>query len=123
MQRIFSIEAREPAEDEDPKIKSLRENIFAEYERLVLRDKVFPNPPERGQFGYAYIHLKDGAEPIRQKPFVMHGERHEAYKKVVHDWIDNDFIERHFKGRGEWLSQGFVVPKKQPVFLGGGSPT
>ena len=47
---------------------------------------------------------------------VLHGERHDAYKRVVQDWIDNMFIERPTKGKGEWLSQGFVVPKKSADF-------
>jgi hypothetical protein len=46
----------------------------------------------------------------------MHGERQEAYKKVVEDWLENGFIERPLKGTGEWLSQGFVVPKPKADF-------
>ena len=117
MQRVCSIiEARESNEPEDPRVEGLREKIFAEYEGVVFASKVIPDPPERGQYGYAYIALKEGAVPIRQKPFMMHGERHEAYKKVVEDWIENKYIERPTKGRGEWLSQGFVVPKKGADF-------
>ena len=46
----------------------------------------------------------------------MHGERQEAYKKVVEDWLERGYIERPTKGRGEWLSQGFVVAKPDAEF-------
>ena len=46
----------------------------------------------------------------------MHGERQEAYRKVVEDWLENGFIERPTKWQGEWLSQGFVVPKPKADF-------
>ena len=52
------IEAKDPEGPEDPRVAELREKIFMEYEGYVFRDKVFPDPPERGQFEYAYIHLK-----------------------------------------------------------------
>ena len=43
----------------------------------------------------------------------MHGERAEAYKKVVQDWLDRGFIERPDPAKPqEWLVQGFCVPKK-----------
>ena len=35
---------------------------------------------------------------------------------MVQDWIDNGFIERPSKWQGEWLSQGFVVPKPKADF-------
>ena len=113
--KISVIEAKTP-EKEDPEVERLRERIFSDYDGTVFRDKVYPNPPERGPFGYAYIKLKEGAVPQRQKPFFMHGERQEAYKRVVQDWIENDFIERPTKWQGEWLSQGFVVPKPKADF-------
>ena len=97
-------------------MEELRKKLFSEYQAVVFASKVIPDPPEREQYGYAYIPFKEGATPIRQKPFMMHGERHEAYKRVVQDWIDNKYIERPTKGRGEWLSQGFVVPKKGADF-------
>ena len=46
----------------------------------------------------------------------MHGERHDAYKRVTEDWLECQFIERPTKGKSEWLSQGFVVPKKSADF-------
>ena len=65
----------------------------------------------------ATIPLKEGAIPFTAKATCMHGERAEAYKKVVQDWLDRGFIERPDPAKSqEWLVQGFVVPKKRAEF-------
>ena len=87
-----------------------------DYDGIVLRDEVIPDPPERGDYGYAYIPLKEGAVPQRQKPFVQFGEKQEALKKVTQQWIDQGFIERPKEKNCEWLCQAFVVPKKSATF-------
>ena len=107
---------------EEDKILELKQRIMQDYKDTVLRTTLFLDPPERGQYGYAYMPLKEGAVPVRQKPFFMHGERKEALEKVTQDWIDKKFIEPATSKNSEWLSQTFPVPKKNPVlFLGGGS--
>ena len=74
-------------------------------------------PPLRGAYELATIPLKEGAVPFTAKAFCMHGERAEAYKKVVQDWLDRGFIERPDTAKPqEWLVQGFVVPKKNAEF-------
>ena len=103
---------------ENPLVEELREKIFQDYTGTVICEELRPNPPVRGKYGYAFIPLKEGAAPQRCKPFNMHGERLEAYKKVTQDWWDHGFIERPTKGGCEWLSQGFVVPKNQTHFPG-----
>ena len=54
--------------------------------------------------------------PCDKKPFVLHGERLEAHKKVTLDWLENGFIEAIPGGKenAEWLSMTFPVPKKTP---------
>ena len=71
-----------------------REAIHRDYDGTVLREDVLPNPPVRGQYGYAYLPLKDGAVPQRQKPFTQQGEAKEAMVKMVAEWADKTFIER-----------------------------
>ena len=69
--------AREEAESSNqPKsqISELREKFLKEFEGTVFRDKVVPDPPVRGQYGYAFIPLKEGAVPTRAKQLFMHGE-------------------------------------------------
>ena len=60
----------------------MRENIHRDYDGVVLREEIIPDPPVRGMFGYANIPLQNDAVPQRQKPFCMHGDRQEAYKKL-----------------------------------------
>ena len=98
------------------KIKKLREAIHRDYDGTVMREGIWPDPPVRGLYGEAYIPLIEGAVPQRQKPFIMHGEKLEAYKKVVEDWIEKKYIERPTKKGCEWVSAGMVVPKKSATF-------
>ena len=58
---------------DDPRVEHLRAKLHEDYDGIVLRDEVIPNPPERGEYGYAYIPLKEGAVPQRQKQFVHFG--------------------------------------------------
>ena len=88
------------------KISKLKDAIYKDFEGKVFRSTVFPDPPVRGDYGYAVISLKEGARPTRQKPFFMHGERKDALEKITQDWIDMT----------EWLSQTFPVPKKSGDF-------
>ena len=98
------------------RIEDYRKKIHDDFDGTALRGEIEPDPPVRGLFGYAYIPLRENAEPTRQKPFQMYGERQEAFKTIVLDWIDKKFIERPQKGGVEWLSQGFAVPKKSTKF-------
>ena len=107
--------AGEETEQEEVTEK-LREQIHKDYDGTALSETLVPGTHERGLFGFAYIPLKDGAVPTRQKPIVTHGEKHDAYVKVTQDWIDKGFIERPWKKGIEWLSAGFVVPKKSVDF-------
>jgi hypothetical protein len=59
-----------------------------------------------------YIALRKDAEPKWQKPFAMHVEKQEAFKKIVDGWIEEDLIERPTKNGIEWCSAAFPVPKK-----------
>ena len=100
----------------EPRVEELRAKLQMDYGDKVLRSEVFEDPPERGVYGYAYLPLKEGAEPKRQKPFVQFGEKNEALKKVTQEWLDKKFIEKPTGRNCEWLSQAFVVPKKSDTF-------
>jgi hypothetical protein len=104
---------------ETERIENLRKQIVDDYTGVVFRDKLPPNPGARGRYGVAYIPLRENAEPTWQKPFAMHGEKEEAYRKIVDGWIDEDLIERPTKMGIEWCSAAFPVPKNQIPFRGG----
>ena len=65
--------------------------------------------PGRGPFGMAKIELIPGAMPRRQRSFKMVGEREEALKIILEDYIARGWLEPSFS---EWGSPCFVVPKK-----------
>ena len=80
------------------RLEELRAKIHHDFDGTALREELFPDPPVRGMFGYAYIPLEEDAIPTRQKPFQMYGERQEAFKQIVLDWVEKKFIERPTKG-------------------------
>ena len=90
------IEAREGAEEDDPRVEGWKAEIMEEYGKTVLSGEIVPDPPVRGPYGYAYIQLKEGAVPQREKPFRMHGERERAHLQVTEDWITKAYLERPF---------------------------
>ena len=98
------------------KVQKLRDQIVAEYADVVFRDKLPKDPPIRGMHGLAYIPLKDNAVPTRQCAYPMHGEKEEAYRKIVENWLEAGFLERPTKLGIEWCSAGFPVPKKSDTF-------
>ena len=51
-----------------------REKIFAERKDTTLSGKRVKNPSVRGLHGEAFIELKEGAKPKKQRPYENHGE-------------------------------------------------
>jgi len=74
-------------------VQEYRDTILKEYTDSVLTAKVLPNPPVRGRYGYAYIPLKEGAIPRRQKPFRMRGEKGKKHEKGTEDWLKHGYLE------------------------------
>ena len=64
----------------------------------------------RGQHGEAFIELKEGAKPKKQRPYESHGKKHEILR---------DIIQRNLREFGwveacmtsEWCCAPFTVPK------------
>jgi hypothetical protein len=108
--------AKGDCEQEDPRIEGLRQKIHEEYDGVVLRTEVIPNPPVRGVNGEAMIILKEGAVPQRQKPFRQFGEKHDAMMKIAQQWLEAGFIEKVTDPHVAWLCQAFAVPKKSATF-------
>jgi hypothetical protein len=110
--------AKGDCEKEDPRIEGLRQKIHEEYDGVVLRTEVIPNPPVRGVNGEAMIILKEGAVPQGQKPFRQFGEKHDAMMKIAQQWLEAGFIEKVTDPHVAWLCQAFAVPKNPQLFHG-----
>jgi hypothetical protein len=113
---IIAREGGDLSELSTDRLAEYRERFLKGYDGTVFRDKVIPDPPVRGQYGYAFIPLKEGAVPTRAKPFFMHGERKEALDKITEDWLKMQFIEPATTQNVEWMSMTFPVPKKSATF-------
>ena len=89
--------------------------LFTEYQGLVFKDRVSPDPPKRGPQGEAVIEIKPGSEAKKQRPIQLSGVRREAFITLTKEWLRDHKIE---PGVGPWSSPGFVVAKKAGKWRG-----
>ena len=99
----------EGEEVKDEAVDALIQALHRDYDGEVLRDRVFPNPPARGPYGYGRIELKPGAVPKKGRAISLSGERREAMIALVEEWMRDGKVE---DGQGPWSSPAFVVAKK-----------
>jgi hypothetical protein len=104
---------------ETERIENLRKQIVDDYSGVVFRDKLPPNPGPRGRYGVAYIPLKENAQPTWQKPFAMHGEKEEAYKKLLMAGLKKTLLNDQEKWELNGVVQLFPYQKSPTLFLGG----
>ena len=94
--------------------KERRQKIFAERKDTTLSGKLLKNPRVCGLHGEAFIELKEGAKPKKQRPYENHGKKHEILR---------DIIQRNLREFGwleacvtsEWCCAPFTVPKPPPA--------
>ena len=103
------------AGDPIPGVEPLIGKILEDFKETVFACDVPLDRPVRGPFGEATIELKPGAQPVKQRPFYMVGERREAPTKLV------DGLERD--GKLELVSPRGVAPRSRspnrpPVNIG-----
>ncbi len=53
----------------------LRAKLHEDYDKIVLGDEIFPDPPHRGPHCTAHIFLKPGAQAKKQKQILLQGEK------------------------------------------------
>ena len=94
---------------ENPKVAELKERLIAAYPRL-FSGVANKNPPDRGRFGTARIKLKPNPKIYRQREYQLQGDRAEATKKLLAEFIERGSIEPSVS---EWASRAFIVPKKE----------
>ena len=110
MRSVVSIpkQAAEEAQ-ENPKVAELKERLIHAYPRL-FSGVANKNPPDRGRFGTAKIKLKPNPKIYRHREYQLQGDRAEAMKKLLAQFIERGWIE---PSDSEWASPAFIVPKKE----------
>ena len=94
---------------ENPKVAELKERLINAYQRL-FSGVANKNPPDRGRFGTARIKLKPNPKIYRHREYRLQGDRAEAMKKLLAEFIERGWIE---PSDSEWVSPAFIVPKKE----------
>ena len=84
---VFSI-PRQAAEEakENPKVAELKDRLIEAYPRL-FSGVANKNPPDRGKYGTAKIKLKPYPKAYRHREYQLQGERAEAMKKLLMEFI------------------------------------
>ena len=94
---------------ENPKVAKLKERLINAYPQL-FSGVANKNPPDRGRFGTARIKLKPNPKIYRHREYRLQGDRAEAMKKLLAEFIERGWIE---PSDSEWTSPAFIVPKKE----------
>ena len=94
---------------ENPKVAELKERLIHAYPRL-FSGVANKNPPDPGRFGTAKIKLKPNPKIYRHREYQLQGDRAEAMKKLLAEFIERGWIE---PSDSEWASPAFMVPKKE----------
>ena len=107
---VVSIPKQEAEEaQENRKVAELKERLINAYPRL-FSGVANKNPPDRGRFGTAKIKLKPNPKIYRHREYQLQGDRAEAMKKLLAEFIEQGWIE---PSDSEWASPAFIVPKKE----------
>ena len=92
---------------ENPKVAELKKRLINAYPRL-FRGVANKNPPDRGRFGTARIKLKPNPKIYHHRDYQLQGDRDEAMKKFLAEFIERGWIE---PSDSEWASPAFIVPE------------
>ena len=87
----------------------LKETLINAYPRL-FSGMANKNPPDCGRFGTARIKLKPNPKIYCHREYQLQGDRVEAMKKLLAEFIERGWIE---PPDSEWASPAFIVPKKE----------
>ena len=99
--------AEEP--EENPTVAELKERLINAYPRL-FSGVANKNISDRGRFGTARIKLKPNPKIYRHREYQLQGDRAEAMKKLLAEFIERGWIEL---SDSEWASPAFIVPKRE----------
>ena len=104
----ISKQAAEEAQ-ENPRVAELKERLINAFLRL-FSGVANRNLPDRGRFGTARIKLKPNPKIYRHREYQLQGNRAEAMKKLLAEFIERGWIEPSDSG---WASPAFIVPKEE----------
>ena len=76
---------------ENPKVAELKERMINAYPRL-FSGVANKSPPDRGRFGTARIKLKQNPKIYRHREYQLQGDRAEAMKKLLAEFIERGWI-------------------------------
>ena len=109
--RLVVLIPKQAAEEaqENLKVAELKERLINAYPRL-FSGVTNKNPSDCGRFGTAKIKLKPNPKIYRHREFQLQGDRAEAMKKLLAEFIERGWIE---PSDSEWASPAFIVPKKE----------
>ena len=94
---------------ENPKVAELKERLINAFPRL-FSGVANKNPPDRGRSGTARIKLKPNPKIYRHREYQLQGDRAEAMKKLLAEFIERGWIQPF---DSEWASQAFIVLKNE----------
>ena len=93
MRSVVSIQKQAAEEaQENPKVAELKERLIHAYPRL-FSSVANKNPPDRGRFGTAKIKLKPNPKIYRHREYQLQGDRAEAMKKLLAEFIERGWIK------------------------------
>ena len=94
---------------ENPKVAELKGRLINAYP-LLFSGVANKNPPDCRRFGTGRIKLKPNPKIYRHREYQLQGDRAEAMKKLLAEFIERGWIE---PSDSEWASPAFIVPKKE----------
>ena len=98
---------RQVAEEakENPRVAELRDKLIEAYPRLFC-GVANKNLPDHWKLGTAETKLKPNSKIYRHREYQLQGERAEAMKKLLMEFIECGWIE---PSDSEWASPAFIV--------------
>ena len=71
---------------EGEEVEQVRQNLFREYASSVFTTEAPKVRPVRGPYGEASIEIKPGAQPVKQRPFLIQGNRKWPCSALLTSW-------------------------------------
>ena len=74
-------------------VEQVRQKLLSDFASTVFTTKAPKTRPVRGPYGEATIEIKPGAQPVKQRPFHIQGERREAMLRMVEQFVKDGKLE------------------------------